>query len=312
MTEENTNPVSEAPVNEAPAKEAPVAEEQVQGEIDLDTLDDASLAALIAQGDADAEESDDPEETDVAEATTNEAPEAEEAPVEKPQSKQPEIDLEAVIAKQDKALKQQESFIQARNREVGELKKQLLATKAELKAALPNMMAEDPEKGLDIRDKIKEIDDSIAENDAELEAMTREHVAQRTFASYVKPGEVELEEMVQVLKDDGLDAGFIQQFAANPFSQAHPETLVHIAKRAKAEKYLKIVAKAYMELQKQVQKNTAKPSATMARIDKVANKIPRLTASQATGAKRSELSGDPGKWSQAELSAYLKAQTQRA
>jgi hypothetical protein len=161
----------------------------------------------------------------------------------------PEAEKEELLAR----LQQQESFIQKRNSEVGELRKQIKEANRQLVDLYKQVHIEDPEKALAIQNQINANnlkDQALSE---EAEGITRRHESQKILAHHVPQEDWDVVGMRESLLSDGLPAEAVDKFAADPIAFTRPDVLVQLAKRAKAEKNLKIVARYAKNLLKELE-----------------------------------------------------------
>lgn len=200
---------------------------------------------------------------------------------------------------------QKELFIQHRGNELGKLKadyaetrRQLAAAKAQLENGLQDRFAEDPVQASNDRDKIKEISQQLDGLDGQEERAVRIVEAQTFFLRNVDTEKVGLEDVVAVLKADGIDDRYIAEFKANPWEWTAPEALVQIGKRAMDRKEFltadsdrRILAKHVLAQNEEIKRLKTRPGQVMNQVQKNLNQGPNVTA--ASSASKGGNSLDP-------------------
>lgn len=253
------------------------------------------------------------------------SPQEQEQPTEKveeaqPEEKKPEAsrppvktqeDLEAENQALQRRLEQQELFIRRRSTEIGELRKQLKERNDGLKEDLDSKYIGDTAQSVKVALEIEKNELRLADLENQQTDMERVHAAQKVFSMYVQPGEVSVDDMAACLVNDGIAPEFVEQFKRDPYRSTTPETLVHVAKRAKAEKTLSQVvafAKAQHQRIKELETGSSAES-VVKRIERAAKQTSTVTASSGGsrgGAKPSVSSADIASLSDAELNELLK------
>jgi hypothetical protein len=261
-------------------------------------------------------------ESFLSNAQTSEAQAETEQPEEQPaeqqtqQESQPETvtmskqELETMqqeIAQRNERIKQQELFIQRRNTELGSMQKQLIQQREQLAKGLDERFLESPSKALQDQKKIQEIDENLQAVEQERVAIETVQRSKEVVSHYVKPEHFNLDGMVDCLRSDGVDEGFVTNFSQNPFLHMAPEGIVHLAQRHRAEAAFKVLFEYSKKLFQENAQLKNKPQRVLQGVQKALKQTPTLTAStgsstaQATGPK-----GDPSKWSDAEIEGFLK------
>jgi hypothetical protein len=207
-------------------------------------------------------------------------------------------------------LQQQERFIQQRNQQLGEARKQITALRAEKAKVLDDAFAESPLKGLEAANEIKELDATIEEIDSEQERMTKTHTVQKAVANYIQPKDWSVEAMTDSLKRDGLSTEFISKFRTNPYGiEWGPEAaLINLAKRARAEKALTVVIPLLKQFYERAKELKGKPQEMLKKINQASKQPAQVTASKAgTSSGSKYLPKDLTSLSDAELDAFLES-----
>lgn len=204
-------------------------------------------------------------------------------------------------------LEQAKLWAARRSNEIGELRKQIRARNEQLQSNLRDVMDEDPVAGARQLRQIERNEEHIAQLEQEETASQRVIESQQLFFNYVNPEDVDVEDMCESLKRDGIDPRFIEQFKSNPFNSAHGETLVHLAKRAFAEKLVIKAVEHIKKLQAQLDAAKKKPSQVLEGVNKALKQKPTVTASGGkSAAKESIRNSDLRSMSDAELEEILR------
>ncbi len=258
-----------------------------------------------------------------AEEAPAEANTTEEAPKEETQAEDPPVKLqeeatepegdpkaeEGERAQREQELlariEQQERFIQRRSNEIGQLRTELRAANERLKTALKDRFDEDPEAAVEDKLAIKENEAKLKRLDVEEQSLVQRHQAQKLLSRYVKPEEVSVEDMAESLKSDQLPDEFVGAFRADPYGSALPETLVQLAKRARAEKLLKAVVGYAKKLEGEVAQLKKAPQQVMKKVEQAARSSPQLTGNSGSSAANLSTKA-PHLMTDEELDAFLK------
>lgn len=272
--------------------------------VDLPDASDEDIAAFLENsGKEESQAQVAPQQTDPAQQQTEAEQPKEEEEVKQAQSK---VDPE-VLREQ---LKQQELFIKRRNSEIGELRKQLKAAQEKLQTTLDEKFYESPTQALMQARQIEMAQQKINELDAEEQALTNQHQAQVLLAHHVG-GDIDIEAIGQSLLADGMPQQFVEQFKANPYSAALPETLIQLAKRASAEQKVRQMEEALNQLvpytQKLLEERKQLPQHVLKNVSSALRQAPQVTGSAGgTGLVGGNRAIDPSMMSDAELMEFLK------
>lgn len=213
-----------------------------------------------------------------------------------------------------------ELFLQRRNTEYGEAKKQLNATKRELlrlkeslQQGLESKVHEAPLQAFEDREKIKEIDGQIQSVDQADSHLQQIYEGEQLFSRHLDPSEVSLDDMSQALRDDGVPEDFIASFRQNPFGFTTPEAMIQLGKRAVERKHLikahqdrVILAQYAKSLQEENARLKAKPGQVIANVQRSLNAPPPLTAANGSISQNGAPYKDPTQMSRAERAEYLR------
>lgn len=285
--------------------------EDASESLDIYSLSDEDLDSAL-QGDQQAEgeepqteeASEDSEEQ--KEKTSPPEEEEQEQPREKEDSKEPSP--EERIAKLQAQLAQQETFIQRRNTELGEARRKYDDAIEIIKSKIDEAYLESPSKGIELQKQLSKLETQREEINSEAETLNAIHQRQVAVAKFVKPGEANIEEMAACLEEDGIDAGFIQQFRANPFAHFDTAGIIQLAKRSsiRAERNKLVqIANALWEENKKLKE---KPARLINNISRAAKTKPSINGgSGRSSSAKIETFSNPALLSQTELDEALKA-----
>lgn len=212
--------------------------------------------------------------------------------------------------------KQQEANLRTKTSEWTDLRKELKEAKAKKQEGLQDLFQENPEQAYEVKKDIEKIDQTLESIDAEEERLTNGYIGQGLLLKHLAPGEHSIDNVVAMLKEDGMPDDFIAKFKANQHEIARPETLLHMHKRAYVERILKKMIPASKKLleenialrKKLGEKPTSQPSKAVKQIQKNLSATPAMAAGTPSGAAARQadvLSVDPSKMSDKELDEYL-------
>lgn len=278
--------------------------------VPITEAEDADLDAFLEQGDEEAESE---EELPVAQNTqekqdkVSEKPEGD-VPQEQPKAAPTREEFEKLVLE----MKQKERFIQHRNTEVGELRKQLREAKARLAEGLEEEWQINPAEAHQRQSKLERVNAHIEQLEAEEEQNNVELAGRSVVQKYLTPQEFNIPAAVEMLAEDGLPPDLINRFKENPFRVAAPETLVHIFKRATAESIAKKIIPATrklleenVQLKKQLQESGGRVAQ---KIQEGLKRSAQVTSSRPSSAssKAELMSSDLSSLSEEELESLLK------
>lgn len=308
---ESTEPTSTTPENTGTTQtevELVRVEDADDSEI-ADFLKDAEAKNLDAEPDSeDVDESED-------EPTTESEPEPQVAddPKHAVQETYTRAEVEAIqkqLLEQRTALEQKEAFIQRRNNELGQSRRELAEANAYLKKLISEDSFESPahaaEAVIQLRENQKELE-AIETEQQQTQYLDQWHGTVRRF---VDPRQVHIDDAVEILREHQVDSGTIENFRRDPARAAGPLEAVYLFEAAKWRKTAKSLVSYVQKLQGDLEKSKGKPEQVLRSVDKALRSSPQITGS--AGASSSRKSGkdtDITKWSDAELSEFLKSQS---
>lgn len=308
-----------------------MSEEQVTGEtpelVSVPQATDADLLSFL-QNAPDTEEIESPEPEQIEEEELEDSEEEEvssgEKPVEDPAKPPTEAELqaqlqakEAELQKARDALKQQELYIQRRGNEIGQLRRENTDYKAQLEAALAEKRFDDPVEARKIEKELDKVEGKLQGLDVEEVEMRRRYDAQEIVLQHINPGDVDVDEMGELLLEDGLPPAYVERFKADPFG-VDGVFLVNLAKRTQerrekvqAKDLLKRVVDYAKGLEKENSSLKGKPEKLLRDVQNAAKRMPTLNA-KTGGASTAALKGqslsqrDLSQLPDEELNALLK------
>lgn len=275
---------------------------EVESEPRVEDLTDEELELLSK---------DEPEEPETPEAASEDkgTPDPNLIPEEEPEKKQ-EPPKQPSQEEYEKLLKQLEHAKMLRGRhsqELGELRKQLREANARLQENLKDVYDDDPVEGTNRLLKIQENERRIKELDEQDSDAERVIRNQQIFFNFVRPEETNVEEMAETLERVGIPQPFIQQFKADPFRAANPESLVFIAKLAQAEKLILRAANHIKQQQSEIETLRKKPEQVLTKVQQAMKQKPQITGSAgSSSAKEAIRNLNPVLMSDAELEESLR------
>lgn len=289
--------VDEAVKNNPVTKEEPAEESESDGE----------------ESTEDAEKVESEDSSEVTEGEVQTEPDAQvDAKDEEPQQKSTE-ELQKENEKLSAQVEQQERFIQQRNTQFGDLRKELVQIKAALQNGLKEKAEVDPLAAMEDKQQIDLINQKLGEIDGQQATMNRVHETQKIVLANIKPSEVPFEELVGTLKADGVSAEWLRTFETNPYAaQATTgDFIIQLHRRVRAESLLRKVVAAYQKLEAEGKqpKVAAKPTKTetvLKNVEKALRTGPSVTAAAGGGASKELYDVDPTKMSDKEIEEALK------
>lgn len=209
---------------------------------------------------------------------------------------------------------QQEQFIQRRNTEFGELRKQLREQQEKLSKGLDDKFAENPAQAVKDQLAINEINSKLVQLDQQENEERFIQESQEIVKRHVNFEETPLDDMAAMLASDGLATEHVNAFRKDPWRFAQPETLVEMSKRVRAVKENALLKKgvievldAYKKLQAENETLKSSRGKIVERIAQVSKTAPQVTGNSTGTAKVDKLvSANPAEWSQAEIEEFLK------
>jgi hypothetical protein len=279
-------------LNQATGDETEEAEQDVpQTESEADT----------AQETADPVEEESQEEPPPQEATST------------PEASAREAQLEAEAARLRQQMEAQRRFIERRSTDYGELKKYNHQRIAQLSENLEEMLLENPVEGHKRLLEIQEREKANEQADHEINLLQTRQKSQEVLSTHLKPTDWDAEGMLKALESDGVSPAYINAFRRDPLGVAQPDTIIQLAKRAKAESLLMQVVQHYKALKKEADgyksKLKAMPTDIARKIDEVGRRSPMVSAKTGTSKPRAGTpeSTDPSTWSDEQVKAFLQS-----
>lgn len=276
--------------------------------VPVNQASDEDIAAFLA-GNAKPETETEPESEQAADTqVTAQSDTAEE------QTKDSEEEKPEVVSKQEydrlvAMYRQSELFNKRRSTEIGDLRKALKEANAKLEKSLEDEYVDDPKKAINTALKLKENQQKLEQLDQEDEAIQYRQKAQAVVTAHVKEEDWNLDAMTQALSTDGLPPEYITTFRTDPLSAAMPETLIQLAKRARAEQALRALVPYAKKLEEEVKKLRGAPQKVAEGIEKALRQAtPTMTASPGSSADTKDIGlKNPSAMTDAEIKEFLKA-----
>lgn len=244
-------------------------------------LSDSELSEALLEGNVKAEEPspESEEHSNIEQGPKDTKAEVAEEP--KRTESSPQEDKIYVSKKEYEQLQKQnthgQQFIQRQASQITELQKARQALEGrlnELSTNLDQVALENPIQAVDNRMEMYRLQQ---EHQANL-AYERELISRQVVDSHITPRENLLQDMVEVLRSDGLDDGFVSQFAQNAYNAAQPETLIQLAKRAEDRRALKEASAKIAELEERLKRALEKPASILQKLSQNASKPPPVSA----------------------------------
>lgn len=193
----------------------------------------------------------------------------------------PEDRVKAMESEREKLLERlrhKEQFIQRRSQEIGTLRKNLKDATEQLKSGLEAKYLDNPVQATEDVLKIKENESKerdLAIGQAEL---VKRHHAESLVAAFLPAAAFDVDAMVEALKEDGIDPEYLGRFRADPYQAATPDSLIHLAKRAQAQKTLAQVTNYARHLYEENERLKNKTGEVMRKVDKAARTPMAITS----------------------------------
>lgn len=218
--------------------------------------------------------------------------------------------------------KERELFLQRRNSEFGELKKQhrtqasqLIEFKKQLEAGFEEKYHHSPAEALEDRDKVKRIDEALGDLSIESQRLERVYQGEQAFMRHVG-NDVGLDDLVEVFKSDGMGEDFLSKFKADPFGFSSPDALVQLGKRAIERKALTqkdadlgVMVRYAKGLKTQLESLQAGKGSVVKQIQANLNRTPPMTAANGSSSQEATPYKEPHMMSRAERQEYLRKAT---
>lgn len=267
---------------------------QAEETVEIPLADDADLDAFLdtsrGQEDFDAQSEDVGDEPIEQGALDN----ADEVDTPKPEAAKPGDPNQELarqheeIARLREQLVQKERFIQHRNTELGELRKENRTYRGQLEEGLREKYDLAPDEA--VRDQL-EIDRLKKEDQTlEVEQRSLQCRAQvdRAIQDIVYP-EIN-QDIAAVLVQDGYDESAIRDFMSDPYSKATPGMLVNLAKRAAGERKASHWFNEFQKASAEVQRLRGKPSQVLNQVERELRRTPKMNNRADSSPKQANLS----------------------
>lgn len=147
--------------------------------------------------------------------------------------------VERETAKLQKRVNDSQSWIQARDREIGNLRKELTQSREALEKMLNDGDFTNPADQARAQNKLGEIEKDLSTLDAHEEEENYAKGNYEYVSQYVDLNKVETQEVVKTLRSVGADDTYISKFLENPFKQATGDGLVWFFRHVQVEKALR-------------------------------------------------------------------------
>lgn len=195
------------------------------------------------------------------------------------------------IVKLETERRQQEEFIQRRNTELGTARSQLEQYKTQLQAKLEE--ADSPQETHKILRDIDKVDEKLEEVQGQADLIQHVHTTHQTVSQAVDLQNVKINDVAEILAEDGIAPETVDRFLANPYLHADAGTLVQLFKRAADRAKFKEMSQALAELvpitrrlldeRKDLKK---KPEEFMRKVEKAMKAGPSLNGNAGNGTPR--------------------------
>lgn len=288
---------------------APNAQEEMVSieEASLEDLD-AFLEKNVGNSDEESDDEDTSEEL-ALDTEPEEEPEEETQKGDEKDAKIKDLELKYEELKRRRQVERQqrETYIRRLKDQLGARRQSTLAEiETRRKALSSDKFLDDPLTAVDQRLQLKEVEDQLKSIEAEEQAADYAIRNQEIFEHHVDPEEISVDDMAATLARDGVDPLVIQQFRQQPFMAADGQVLVHLARRAKAEKLLIQVTEFAKQLQTRVQQLEGKPKQVLEKVSKQLKVPPRMGAGATSSPRTSFSDRDISEMSDDELKSLEK------
>lgn len=218
------------------------------------------------------------------------------------------------LAKMAKMLEQKEGYIQRRNTDVGNLRKQIADRDAEiarLQQGLDDKFLTNPKEAFQDTLKLEKNLEAKKSLEAEEQEILRESEAREVIERHLKPEEIDFNSMAAVLRADGIAEEYVNYFQQNPLRSVQPETLIQLAKRSaertKVASVLKNLVDYTKGLESQLEKANLKPKNILKKIQAASQATPQLSG-QTGGITPKNAKINPALMSDAELDELINSE----
>ena len=207
--------------------------------------------------------------------------------------------------KVQKRLEEKEKFIQRQANEVGKRRKSEEQLRQEV-YALKTQLAGDGVnhvEAMEIQDAIREREAQLTE--AELRTITEFN--RNTVKTFIPEPESLLDDMVELLKEDGQDDGAIRMFRDNPYKES-PGVLINLGKRAELRRESRNKDAKIASLEAELASLRGQPKEVLKKIEKALKEPSQMTnnSGQASSTKQTIDDSQIPHMTDAELERLLK------
>lgn len=231
-----------------------------------------------------------------------------------PEKKSSDTDVEERMSAIMKRIEGLELLTKRNSSERGELKKQLKDVIQTLKeSAQDKFSTGQMEEALSDRDKIKEAEQQIQSIDQAEVLEKNKLLMQKLTAIYVKPGELEAEDVENTLKESGIPEGDIRNIMDRPEAVLSPGEYFHLIQGAKANRKVRILATyaQKLKMENDTLKKNSNPDSVLQNINKTFKTPKTMTASAGNSSGSSKplflTDSEISKLSSGELDEVLKS-----
>jgi hypothetical protein len=229
----------------------------------------------------------------------------EDTPIEEPPKEEPFIVTKDEWEKLQKRLEEKEKFIQRQAAEVGKRRKSEEQIRSEL-LTLQTQLQErwnEPLEATQIQGAIREREKQL--NEAELQTITEFN--RNTVKTFVPEHESLIDDMVELVKEDGQPEDAIRAFRDNPYKEP-PGTLINLAKRAELRRELRNKDAKIASLEAELVALRKEPKEVLKKIEKTLREPSQMTnnSGQASSTKQGFEPNQIPHMSDAELDRLLK------
>ena len=245
------------------------------------------------------------EEPKEDEQTPIEEPPKEETPAEEPPKEEPFTITKEEWEKTQKRLEEKEKFIQRQADEVGKRRK----SEEQLRQEVFNLKTQLAGDGVNHVEAM-EIQNAIREREAQLtesELHTITEFNRNTVKSFVPETDNMLDDMAEILKEDGQVDEAIRAFRYNPYAES-PGVVINLAKRAEMRKELRNKDAKIASLEAELASMKQEPKKVVEKIAKALKENPQMTnkSGQASSTKETISETQIPHLSDAELDRLIK------
>lgn len=291
----------------------PEPDEQTSDEfVEIPDATDTELEQFLL---SESEEDSESEETTPDRAQRPEKTETEKAtPAPNAPQPQPPVNLAEENAKLQKRIEDQKRFLDRQSTEIGQARQQISEYKARLEAHAAEIADTDPREAAKLDRKIENANSKLEELDAELASNQNAVQTAELFRAAGVDKDYDPAAVTQSLIEDGMDPEYAAAVAQNPAAYTEAPMALQLAKRARAEKVIRLIVPAMktlhdenQELKRQLQEKGVQ---VINGVKKALKSSPPVTAAAgAPKARNANLEMSMADMSDAELDEFMKQGT---